>query len=114
MFALGAGIRFVVLVLGVRAKYNALSAFNMWQINGELGFKIPIGNVDILFGVHGGYSFVGSLGDGTVAAGSTRDAHQHRRGEDPRLQRRPRFRARLLRHARRSRSAPASSPTSSS
>lgn len=71
MFALGAGIRLVVLVLGVRAKYNALSAFNMWQLNGELGFKVPIGDFDLLFGGHGGYSFVGSVGDGTVSAGST-------------------------------------------
>lgn len=70
MFALGAGVRLVVLVLGVRAKYNALSAFNMWQLNGEIGFKIPISQVDLLFGIHGGYSFVGSLGDGTVSAGS--------------------------------------------
>ena len=71
MFALGAGIRLVVLVVGVRAKYNALSAFNMWQLNGEIGFKIPISQVDILFGLHGGYSFVGSLGDGTVSAGNS-------------------------------------------
>lgn len=67
MFSLGAGLRFVVLVLGVRAKYNALSAFNMWQLNVEAGFKIPISKVDILLGGHGGYSFVGSLGDGAVA-----------------------------------------------
>jgi hypothetical protein len=71
MFALGAGIRLVVLVLGVRAKYNALSAFNMWQLNGEVGFKIPISKVDLLIGAHGGYSFVGSVSDGTVAASST-------------------------------------------
>lgn len=71
MFALGAGVRLVVLVLGVRAKYNALSAFNMWQLNGEVGFKIPISQVDLLFGVHGGYSFVGSLSDGTVSAGNS-------------------------------------------
>jgi hypothetical protein len=71
MFALGAGIRLVVLVLGVRAKYNALSAFNMVQLNGELGFKIPISQVDLLFGAHGGYSFVGRVGEGTVAATST-------------------------------------------
>jgi hypothetical protein len=71
MVSLGAGIRLVVLVLGVRAKYNALPAFNMWQVNGELGFKIPVGQLDILLGGHGGYSFVGSLGEGTVAAGNT-------------------------------------------
>ncbi|MBS2015500.1 MAG: hypothetical protein JST00_21620 [Deltaproteobacteria bacterium] len=63
MFALGAGFRLVVLTLGARMKYNALSAFNLWQLNLELGFKIPIDKVDILIGGHGGYSFVGSLGD---------------------------------------------------
>jgi hypothetical protein len=68
MFSLGAGIRLVVLVLGVRAKYNALAAFNMVQLNGEIGFKIPISQVDLLFGAHGGYSFVGRVGDGTVTS----------------------------------------------
>lgn len=71
MVALGAGIRLVVLVLGVRARYNALSAFNMWQLNGELGFKIPISKFDLLIGAHGGYSFVGSVGDGTAASSSS-------------------------------------------
>jgi len=70
MFALGAGLRFVVLVLGARMKYNALSAFNMWQLNLELGFKIPISKVDILIGGHGGYSFVGSLSDTNNATSS--------------------------------------------
>ena len=68
MFSLGAGIRYVLLVAGVRAKYNVLSAFNMWQVNGEIGLKIPIDSIDLLIGAHGGYSFVGSLGDGTVAS----------------------------------------------
>lgn len=70
MVALGAGLRLVILVLGVRAKYNALSAFNMWQLNGELGFKIPIWKLDLLIGAHGGYSFVGNVGEGTVATNS--------------------------------------------
>jgi hypothetical protein len=69
--SLGAGLRFVVLVLGVRAKYNALSAFNMWQLNGEVGLKVPISKVDILVGLHGGYSFVGTLSDGAMVAGSS-------------------------------------------
>ena len=67
MVAFGMGLRFVILVLGVRVKYNALSAFNMWQLNGEIGFKIPISKADLLLGLHGGYSFVGNLGQGTVA-----------------------------------------------
>lgn len=66
-FSLGAGVRFVVLTLGARARYNALAAFNMWQLNGEVGLKLPISSVDLLFGLHGGYSFVGSLGEASVA-----------------------------------------------
>ncbi len=66
-FSLGAGVRFVVLVLGARARYNALSSFNMWQLNGEVGLKLPINSLDVLIGAHGGYSFVGSLGQAALA-----------------------------------------------
>ncbi len=71
MFGLAAGLRFVILTLGARLRYNALSSFNLWQINGELGFKLPIKSVDILIGGHGGYSFVGSLGDATLATNTS-------------------------------------------
>lgn len=67
MFDFGAGVRFVVLVMGARVRYNALSAFNMWQLNAEIGLKIPIRSFDLLFGLHGGYSFVGRLGDASLA-----------------------------------------------
>lgn len=67
MFGLAAGVRFVVFVLGARARYNALSAFNMWQLNGELGLQLPIKSFDLGFGLHGGYSFVGSLGNAALA-----------------------------------------------
>ena len=70
MFSVGAGVRFVLFVAGLRARYNVLSAYNMWQINPEIGLKIPIGSLDFLVGVHGGYSFVGSIGEGTVASSS--------------------------------------------
>jgi len=73
-FSLGAGLRFVILVLGARLRHNALSTFNMWQINGEAGLKIPVSSFDILFGLHGGYSFVGRLGDAGVATNTTTPA----------------------------------------
>lgn len=69
-FGLGAGIRLVVLTAGARVRYNALSSFNLWQVNGELGLKFPIRSVDLLVGVHGGWSFVGSLGDAGLATSS--------------------------------------------
>jgi hypothetical protein len=63
-FGVGAGIRLFILTLGVRANLNELSTFNLWQLDGELGFHIPIGHWDPYLGLHGGYCFVGSLDDG--------------------------------------------------
>jgi hypothetical protein len=70
-FSLGAGLRFLVFVAGARIRHNALSSFNMWQINGELGVKIPVSSIDLLFGLHGGYSFVGRLGDANQATNTS-------------------------------------------
>jgi hypothetical protein len=63
MFSVGAGVRLFILTAGARLRYNALSSFNMWQINGEVGLKLPVSSFDLLFALHGGYSFVGRLGD---------------------------------------------------
>jgi hypothetical protein len=63
-FSLGAGLRLFILTLGARATLNELSAFNLWQIDGELGLHIPIGHFEPYFGLHGGYCFVGTLSDG--------------------------------------------------
>jgi hypothetical protein len=60
-FGLGAGFRLFVLSLGARLRLNQLSSFNMWQLNGVLDLHVPIQNIDISFGLHGGYSFVGKL-----------------------------------------------------
>lgn len=75
MLGLGAGVRLVLFVLGARARYNALSSFNMWQLNAEAGIKIPIRSLDIGFGFHGGYSFVGSLADSAVATNTNTPTH---------------------------------------
>ncbi len=71
MFAFAAGVRFVVLVMGARLRHNALSSFNMWQLNGEVGVKLPIRDFDFSLTGHGGYSFVGRLGDAGVATSSS-------------------------------------------
>ena len=74
MADIGVGVRFVVLVIGARLKYNALSSFNMWQMDGQIGLKFPISKLDILIAGHGGYSFVGSLGDASVATSTSTPA----------------------------------------
>lgn len=66
-FGVAAGVRFVLLVVGARLRYNTFSPFNLWQINAELGLKFPVGSFDFLVGGHGGFAFVGSLGDAALA-----------------------------------------------
>ena len=68
MFGLSAGLRLVLFTIGPRFRYHALSAFNMWQLGGEIGLKIPISSVDILIGLHGGYAAVGRLDASSAVA----------------------------------------------
>jgi len=85
---LGLGLRLLVFTIGPRVRYHALSSFNLWQIDGEAALHVPIGKIDAYFGLHGGYAFVGSLGQDAVASApsnvSTSDARP--RGFDVGLQ----------------------------
>ena len=60
-YSVAAGVRLVMLTLGVRAKLNQLSALNLWQVNGVAGVHIPAGDWDPNITVYGGYSFSGKL-----------------------------------------------------
>jgi len=72
-FGFGGGVRLLFLTAGVRATDMQLSAFNLWEINGEAAFHIRIWHIDPYFGVRGGYAFVGSLNSDAVnvATGSS-------------------------------------------
>jgi hypothetical protein len=61
MFGLGAGVRLLIFTFGVRGRLHQLSAFNLWQIDGEAGIHIPAGSFDPYLTAHAGYSFVGTL-----------------------------------------------------
>ena len=76
MFSAAAGLRFVIFVLGARVRHHALAAFNMWQIGAEAGLKIPIQKFDLLFGLHGGYSTVGRLGDAALSSTTNTSADE--------------------------------------
>lgn len=71
MFGLGAGLRFLIFTVGVRARLDELSAFNLWETNGELGFHIPAGKWDPYLSLHGGYTFVGTLNSSALGASIT-------------------------------------------
>ncbi len=59
---LGLGVRLLILTLGPRLRYHFMNGFNLLQINGEAELHIPLGKLDPFFGLHGGYSTLGSLG----------------------------------------------------
>jgi hypothetical protein len=79
-FGVGAGVRLFFFSLGARARYLQLSDYSLWELNGEAAFHMRVWRIDPYLGVRGGYAFVGSLGNGVVAAangGSTPDVTVH-------------------------------------
>lgn len=73
-FDAGLGLRLLILSFGPRLRYHKLTEFDLWQINGEVNLHIPISRLDLNFGVHGGYSFIGSFAAGALGAGADPDA----------------------------------------
>jgi hypothetical protein len=63
LFGFGAGLRLLIFSLGFRARLNDSTTFTFWELDGELGIHIPAGKWDPYFGFHGGYAFVGALGE---------------------------------------------------
>jgi hypothetical protein len=60
-FDLGLGLRLLIITIGPRVRFSPLSAFNLWQIDGEAALHVPIGALDIWIGAHGGYALAGAL-----------------------------------------------------
>jgi hypothetical protein len=60
-FDLGLGLRLLIITIGPRVRFSPLSAFNLWQLDGEAAIHVPIGALDIWIGAHGGYALAGAL-----------------------------------------------------
>lgn len=73
-FSVGAGVRLLILAAGVRMKLNQLSAFSLWQLNGEVAFHFTESKFDPYLGVHGGYAFMGSLSSSSLDAATSTSA----------------------------------------
>ncbi|HET9959270.1 MAG TPA: hypothetical protein VFQ61_32495 [Polyangiaceae bacterium] len=78
VFGAGAGVRLIFLTLGGRFRLGTFDAWQLWTLNAELGFRIPIGALEPYFTFGGGYASLGSfdsksigtsLGDFGVSAG---------------------------------------------
>ncbi|WP_394842867.1 hypothetical protein LZC95_38070 [Pendulispora brunnea] len=85
VFDVGLGLRLLILTIGPRLRYTALSPYDLWQINAEIAFHIPIGRWDPYIGLYGGYSFLGALSQDAIGTrANSNDVHV--RGFDAGLQ----------------------------
>ena len=64
----GLGVRLLVFTAGVRFRLGSFSAFQLWTLDAEGGFRIPIGSVEPYFNVAAGYASLGSFSTGSPAS----------------------------------------------
>lgn len=57
----GVGVRLVFITLGARFRLGTFDAFQMWTLGGELGLRIPLGDLEPYFTFGGGYASMGSF-----------------------------------------------------
>jgi hypothetical protein len=57
----GLGLRLVFLTIGPRFRIGLFDQWQIWTLNGEVGLRIPIGNVEPYFTLGGGYASIGAF-----------------------------------------------------
>ncbi len=67
----GAGVRLVVLTLGVRARDLPMDDFNLVELDAEGALHARLGHSDLYLGARGGYAFSGSLSAKTLGAAAS-------------------------------------------
>jgi hypothetical protein len=69
VFGVGLGLRLVFLTIGPRFRIGLFDQWQLWTLNGELGLRIPLGNVEPYFTFGGGYASVGAFSGDNVGSG---------------------------------------------
>jgi hypothetical protein len=64
LFGGGLGVRLVFLTLGARFRFANFPDYQVWTLDGEVGFRIPIGILEPYFMLGGGYASLGALSKG--------------------------------------------------
>lgn len=77
----GLGLRLLFLTIGARGRVGFFSAWQLFSIGGELGFHIPLGNVEPHFDLGVGYTGLGSFSGAVSGANDAIDI----RGLDARI-----------------------------
>jgi hypothetical protein len=59
--SLGVGVRLVFLTIGARARVGLFDQWDLFSVGGELGLRLPFGNLEPHFNLGGGYTALGSF-----------------------------------------------------
>ncbi|HEU5076525.1 MAG TPA: hypothetical protein VFU02_20180 [Polyangiaceae bacterium] len=68
VFGGGLGVRLFVITLGARFRYGSFDAWDMWSVNAEGAFHIPLGKLDLYFALGAGYVSLGGFKSDTADA----------------------------------------------
>ncbi|HVU01646.1 MAG TPA: hypothetical protein VHE30_07840 [Polyangiaceae bacterium] len=79
----GLGLRLVFLTIGPRFRFASFSDYQLWTLNLDLAFRIPLGNLEPWFGLSGGYAALGSFDAANV--GGTSSSNVKVKGYDVRI-----------------------------
>lgn len=61
VFGAGAGLRLIFLTAGLRFRLASFSAWQLWTLNGEFGWRVPLGALEPYFTLGGGYASLGGF-----------------------------------------------------
>lgn len=58
---IGAGFRLFFFTIGAKARVGLFNEWDMWSLDGELGFRFPLDRVEPHLSLYGGYTTLGNL-----------------------------------------------------
>lgn len=65
----GLGVRLLFITVGARFRLGDFSAWQLWTLNGEVGLRFPLGNIEPYFTLGAGYASLGAFGAGNLGGG---------------------------------------------
>jgi hypothetical protein len=66
VYGAGLGVRLVFITLGARFRLGSFPVGQLWTLNGELGLRIPLGDIEPYFTFGGGYASLGAFDSDNV------------------------------------------------
>jgi hypothetical protein len=69
----GVGVRLIFVTLGARARVGLFDSWDLFSVGGELGMRLPLGNLEPNFNLGAGYTALGSF-ESSLKSGAVENA----------------------------------------